>query len=139
MVQRGFVISRLADWRLSAVPITHTWLDLDLTVGIPHRPDGAYRMEGHCTNCGTRPLHGIFVKGTLATDQGECPACGCCALHWVRLAAEQMLINLDEPRDAPGDVIMRGQLITEHAAVVADDTRDEAPQLVVNVHVGATR
>jgi hypothetical protein len=66
------------------VTTTITWLDLDLTSGDPAAEH--YRMTGHCTNCGARPLHALFDRGVQAFMQGECPGCGCHTLHWTELA-----------------------------------------------------
>jgi hypothetical protein len=49
--------------------------------------DTAYRMLGHCTNCGAAPLLGLFTTGHGASDQGRCPACGCYSLRWDKLAS----------------------------------------------------
>ena len=46
-----------------------------------------YRMSGHCTNCGTRPLVGLFTAGHESTGyHGPCPACGCRSVQWDKLA-----------------------------------------------------
>ena len=46
---------------------------------------GRYRMVGHCLNCGAQPLIGLFTASHEASG-GDCPACGCSRLTWIRLA-----------------------------------------------------
>ena len=52
-----------------------------------HENDGVYRMSGHCVNCGTAPLVGLFTAGHDRFGKGgPCPACGCRQVQWDKLA-----------------------------------------------------
>jgi len=44
-----------------------------------------YRMIGHCSNCRSEPILGLFSV-THEASGGDCPVCGCSRLHWDRLA-----------------------------------------------------
>jgi hypothetical protein len=60
-------------------------------------PD-AYRMRGHCTNCGNDRLLGLFSVGHEVGQgvlgRAKCPACGNHTCRWDRLAG---------PDETPGD------------------------------------
>lgn len=47
---------------------------------------GAYRMVGHCRNCSTDGILGLFTEGHEHGHDTECPVCGCRCVHWDRLA-----------------------------------------------------
>ena len=58
----------------------------------------AYRMRGHCTNCGNDRLLGLFSVGHEVGQgvlgRAKCPACGNHTCRWDRLAG---------PDETPGD------------------------------------
>ena len=72
---------------------------VDCRCGHPRcdEPD-AYRMRGHCTNCGNRALLGLFSAGHEVGQgvlgRAKCPTCGNHTCHWDRLAT---------PDETPGE------------------------------------
>lgn len=52
--------------------------------------EDTYRMLGHCANCKTQRIVGVFTKGHQAQSgwsSPACPVCGCSGMiYWERLA-----------------------------------------------------
>lgn len=51
----------------------------------------AYRMVGHCTNCGARPLLVLLSARHEVSHSGACPKCGNYTVHCDRLAEDDEL------------------------------------------------
>lgn len=50
-----------------------------------------YRMVGHCTNCGAKPLLVLISAGHSVPTGEACPKCGCYDVRCDRLATDDEL------------------------------------------------
>ncbi|MGB6771159.1 MAG: hypothetical protein WBF51_04055 [Candidatus Dormiibacterota bacterium] len=58
-----------------------------------------YRMIGHCYNCKTSAILGLFTVRHGSIGQRDCPVCGCRTVEFLRLATPDE-IGLEEPSHA---------------------------------------
>lgn len=53
-------------------------ITVDNRCGVPTCSGDIYRMVGHCTNCGVKPVLILYTKGheALGPTSKPCPTCG---------------------------------------------------------------
>lgn len=61
-----------------------------------------YRMVGHCTNCGAKPLLVLISARHEVPTESACPKCGCYAVRCDRLATDDEVAITRRTAHEPG-------------------------------------